>query len=211
VQQLAPQAVPLAQQRWFPPLPGVTQAPAQQSGPLSQTPPSATQPPWQTPPTQTPLQQSPSAAHAPVAPCLQELSGQTARVQPAPQVPGGQAHVPAPEQVCPDGQAPASGPQFTTAPQLLTAVPHSRPAQARPLSVQPQTPAVPPPPQVSGGMHSPQAIVPPQPSGAVSHSTPAGQALRGTHGAGVVVVVASAISSPGPHVPGGRQRLLPLL
>ena len=39
--------------------------------------------------------------------------------------------------------------------------------------VPPQTPPVPPPPHVAGGMHVPQfAMVPPQPSGAGPHMMP---------------------------------------
>jgi hypothetical protein len=89
--------------------------------------------------------------------------------QPFGQLAGVQAHRPAAVHASPFGQAPARGPQFTVAPQLLVAVPHSRPVQARPSSVQPQTPAMPPPPQVWGAAQPPQSMVPPHPSGCCPH------------------------------------------
>jgi hypothetical protein len=59
-------------------------------------------------------------------------------------------------------------------------VPQLSPAGQAVMGLQPQTFAVPAPPQVCGAAHEPQEMVPPHPSGMVPQLSPAGQAVMGT-------------------------------
>jgi hypothetical protein len=64
-------------------------------------------------------------------------------------------------------------------PQPSEAVPQVCPAGHDVAGVQPQTPGIPPPPQVSGAVQVPQLMVPPQPFEAVPQVCPAGHDVAG--------------------------------
>jgi hypothetical protein len=65
-----------------------------------------------------------------------------------------------------------AGVQLRVPPQPSEIVPQDAPRAAHVARVQPQTFAVPPPPQVSGAVQVPQSMVPPQPSDREPHSAP---------------------------------------
>jgi hypothetical protein len=83
--------------------------------------------------------------------------------------------------------------------QLFTAIPQFLPMQASPLSVQPHTPGVPPPPQLWGGAQEPQLSVWPQPSGI-------GPQLPGGH---VIAVQPQTFGCPPPPQVWGEVQLGP--
>jgi len=72
-------------------------------------------------------------------------------------------------------------PQFTVPPQPFEIVPQFAPLGHVVTGVQPQTLAVPPPPQVCGAVQLPQLTVPPQPFGIVPQFRPVRQEVFGMH------------------------------
>jgi hypothetical protein len=78
--------------------------------------------------------------------------------------------------------APATQVKFKPGQVHIWPQPLSTPHCCGQLGVHPHRPAVPPPPQVSGDVQSPQGTVPPQPFGAVLQFCPAGHACAAVSG-----------------------------
>jgi hypothetical protein len=90
------------------------------------------------------------------------------------------------------------GPQVTDPPQPLEMVPQLAPPSQPVIGVQPQTLAVPPPPQVCGSVHAgPQLTWPPQLSETVPQLSPAGQVVSGVHGTTTVTWAVAACTADG--------------
>ena len=93
-------------------------------------------------------------------------------------------------------------PQLSAPPQPSPAGPHEIPWAAHVVGVQvpvPQTPGLPPPPQVWPVGHDPQSSVLPQPSPAVPHEKPCFAQVSGVH----VNDPQTLGTPPPPHVSGG--------